>query len=41
VISEKDVVVVYQELQHDGFVITAFMTSAPDRITQRGILWKK
>jgi hypothetical protein len=32
VISEKHAVVVYKEIGDDGFVITAFMTSRPDKI---------
>jgi len=42
VISEKHAVVVYKEISDDdGFVITAFMTSRPNQITRRGILWQK
>jgi hypothetical protein len=41
IISKKSVVVVYKESSEDGFVITAFMTSDPERITRRGILWQK
>lgn len=41
VISEKTAVVVYKELGEDGFVITAFMTSKPEQIWRRGILWQK
>jgi hypothetical protein len=41
-ISEKSVVVVYKEESIDGFVITAFMTSDPDRVMQKGaVVWKK
>ena len=41
-ITKKDVVVVYKELsEHDGFVITAFLTSKPQKILKRGILWQK
>lgn len=40
-ISRKHVVVIYKETQQDGFVITAFMTSRPDTILKRGVLWKK
>jgi hypothetical protein len=40
VISEKDAVVVYKEEGEDGFVITAFMTSSPERIRKRGIVWR-
>jgi len=41
VISKKTVVVVYKELDQDGFVITAFMTSRPDQILRRGVIWQK
>ena len=42
VISEKHAVSVYRELRSDdGFVITAFMTSAPDRIIRKGVIWQK
>lgn len=40
-ISEKDMVVVYKEEANDGFVITAFMTSKPEKIFKRGVIWKK
>lgn len=41
-ISEKNMVVVYREtINNDGFVITAFMTSKPERIFKKGILWEK
>jgi len=41
VISKKTVIVVYKELDQDGFVITAFMTSRPDQIIRRGVIWQK
>jgi hypothetical protein len=41
VLSEKYVVGVYREFSDDGFLITAFMTSRPDTILRRGILWQK
>ena len=40
-ISEKSVVAVYRELTDDGFLITAFMTSQPETILRRDILWRK
>jgi len=41
-IMEKDAAVVYKELsERDGFVITAFLTSKPQKIIRRGILWQK
>jgi len=39
-ISEKYMVVVYKE-GVDGFIITAFMTSKPDKILRRGTIWQK
>ncbi len=40
-ITRKTVVAVFRD-NPDGFVITAFMTSEPDRITRkRSILWKR
>lgn len=41
VLSEKYVVAVYREFSDDGFLITAFMTSRPDTILRKGILWQK
>lgn len=40
-ISEKDVVVIYKEKGKEGFVITAFMTSEPERIIKKGVIWRK
>ena len=40
-ISEKHVVVVYREFENDGFLITAFMTSAPETILQKGVIWQR
>ncbi len=40
-ISEKHAVVIYKERENDGFVITAFMTSKPEKIIKKGGLWKK
>ena len=40
-ISEKSVVAVYREFSDDGFLITAFMTSSPETITRKGMLWQK
>jgi hypothetical protein len=39
-ISEKHAVVIYKEQENDGFMITAFMTSKPEKITQKGVVWK-
>jgi len=40
-ISEKHAVIIYKEQEKDGFVITAFMTSKPESIIQKGAIWKK
>jgi hypothetical protein len=42
-ITEKSAAVVYKELSenNDGFVITAFLTSKPQKVLKRGILWQK
>ena len=39
-ISEKTVVAVYREFVDDGFLITAFMTSSPETILRKGVLWQ-
>jgi predicted transcriptional regulator len=40
-ITEKHVVVVYREFENDGFLITAFMTSTPETILRKGVIWQK
>ncbi len=40
-ISEKHCVVIYKEEGNDGFVITVFMTSKPEKITKEGGIWRK
>ena len=35
----KDIVVVYRELEHDGFVITAFLTRRRKSFDRRPQLW--
>lgn len=40
-ITEKYLTVVYKEESAGDFVIAAFMTSKPEKILQRGVLWKK
>ncbi len=40
-ISEKSVVVVYKEYERDGFVITAFMMSKPEKIIKKWVIWEK
>ena len=38
----RTLVVVYRELSRmDGFVITAFFTTQPDRVRKRGVAWQK
>ncbi|MBI3815506.1 MAG: hypothetical protein HY279_13705 [Nitrospinae bacterium] len=40
-ISEKHIIVIYKEQGNGGFVITAFMTSKPEKIMRKGVIWKK
>ena len=40
-ISEKHAVVIYKEQQNDGFVITSFMTSKPEKISEKGVIWNR
>src|ERR1041384_1749018 len=40
-ISEKHVIVVYRGIENDGFLITAFMTSTPETILRKGIIWQR
>src|SRR3990172_12240391 len=37
-ISEKHIVVIYKEEENDGFVITAFMTSKPEKVNKKGVI---
>ena len=39
-LSEKHCVVVYKE-NEDGFIITAFLTSKPETVIKRGVIWQK
>ena len=40
--DDRSLVVVYREVARtDGFVITAFFTTQPDRIRKRGLVWQK
>jgi len=40
-ISEKHLLVIYKEEENDGFAITAFMTSKPEKIRKKEVVWKK
>ena len=40
-IAKQHVIVVYKESGNEGFVITAFMTSKPDSLMKRGIVWQR
>lgn len=40
-IDSKYLVVVYKELESDGFIITSFITIKIDKILKRGIIWAK
>ena len=39
--GSKSLCVVYRELDRDGFVITAFFISKPQKLLRRGIVWKR
>jgi len=38
--DDKYIVVVYKEIQQDGFIITAFITRRIKNLTERQILWQ-
>ena len=41
-VDDRSLVVVYRETSRmDGFVITAFFTTQPERIRKRGVVWQK
>ena len=41
-IGGRTLVVAYREVSRtDGFVITAFFTTQPDRLRKRGVVWPK
>ena len=40
-INDRYLVVVYKELENDGFIITSFITKKVDRLLRRGIVWQK
>ena len=37
----NELVVVYKELENDGFIITAFITKKVDKVLRRGVIWQK
>ena len=39
--EDKYLVVVYKELENDGFIITAFLTKKVNKILRRGVIWQK
>lgn len=39
--GSKSLCVVYRELDRDGFVITAFFISKPQKLLRRGIVWRR
>ena len=42
VLGHRTLVAVYREVSRaDGFVITSFFTTEPDRIQKRGVVWQK
>ncbi|HIH69351.1 hypothetical protein [Methermicoccus shengliensis] len=40
-INAKYLIVVYKELEDDGFIITAFITKKLDKVLRRGVIWQK
>ena len=41
-IDHRSLIVIYRETTRtDGFVITAFFTTQPDRIQKRGLVWRE
>ncbi|MCP8322127.1 MAG: hypothetical protein H3Z52_14510, partial [archaeon] len=40
-LGTKYIVVVYKEVNREGFIITAFMTSTIEKILRRGVTWQK
>ena len=40
-INDRHIVVVYKELEGDGFIITSFITKKIDKMLRRGIVWQK
>jgi hypothetical protein len=40
-INDKHLVVVYKELENNGFIITAFITKKVDKLLRRGVVWQK
>ena len=40
-INDKYLIVVYKELENDGFIITAFITKKVDKVLRRGVVWQK
>nr|HDO81520.1 hypothetical protein [Candidatus Bathyarchaeota archaeon] len=40
-INEKYLVVVYRELENDGFIITAFITKKVGEVLRRGVVWRR
>ncbi|WP_202320209.1 hypothetical protein [Archaeoglobus neptunius] len=40
-LNERYLVVVYKEIENDGFIITSFITKKVDKILRRGVVWQK
>lgn len=41
-VGQRMLIVVYREVSRtDGFVVTAFFTTQPERIRKRGLVWPK
>jgi len=40
-INDKYLIVVYKELENDGFIITSFITKKVEKVLRRGVVWQK
>ncbi len=40
-INDKYLIVVYKELENDGFIITSFITKKVEKVLKRGVVWQK
>ena len=40
-INDKYLIVVYKELENDGFIITSFTTKKVEKVLKRGVVWQK
>ena len=40
-INDKYLIVVYKELENDGFIITSFIAKKVEKVLRRGVVWQK